>query len=181
MLGNLERQEKQQVKSAHTRSPEKKGEPAGAGSEINFPPQAPKSACGRAGGRLSPAMGLGRARRAGWHEAAAAPPATRSRAKRGPVCLEMTNTITAGGSSPKLFSARTAVCPSKHPSHPQTSGHCPNSPAVLPTALQLLPAAPSLLQQLGLAGALSGIVLLTVTPWLQLGPRPPWPKISALP
>lgn len=67
------------------------------------------------------------------------------------------------------------MCPSKRPSRPQaaiygfssqTYGQCLPSPALLPAAPALL------LQQLGLAGALSGLVLRTATPWLLPGSLP---------
>lgn len=51
--------ETQKVKPAHLQSPERKGEPAGTGADVDFSPQAPKSPGGGQGGRLSPALAAG--------------------------------------------------------------------------------------------------------------------------
>lgn len=84
---------------------------------MNFSPQAPRSPCGGAGGRLSPAValaageGLGEASRAARHEAAAKSPAKRSRAKCRRMSLEVTNTIIADGGSPVLFLSQECSVP----------------------------------------------------------------------
>lgn len=51
MLGNLQRLEREQEKSAHP-VPRNKGEPDGTGSEMNFSPEPPKNPRVGAGGRL---------------------------------------------------------------------------------------------------------------------------------